>query len=89
MRRYSLGLGGNMHDQRCVFVARGEIEAQQIHAFLASEGIEAVLRGEALRNTHGLTIDGLGAVQILVREEDEERARALLTEAEAGKLRIS
>lgn len=77
-----------MHDQRCVFVASGEIEAQQIHAFLESEGIEAILRGESLRKTHGLTIDGLGAVQILVRDTDEQRARALLTEADAGKFRI-
>ena len=77
-----------MHDQRCVFVASGEIEAQQIHAFLESHGIAAVLRGEALRNTHGLTIDGLGAVKIFVRDTDEHRARTLLAQAEAGAFRL-
>jgi hypothetical protein len=77
-----------MHDQRCVFVASGEIEAQQVHAFLASQGIEAVLRGETLRNTHGLSVDGLGAVEILVRDTDEDRARALLAQADAGAFRI-
>jgi len=77
-----------MHDQRCVFVASGEIEAQQVHAFLESQGIEAVLRGETLRNTHGLSVDGLGAVEILVRDTDEDRARALLAQADAGAFRI-
>ena len=77
-----------MADVRCVFVASGEMQAQQVHAFLQAAGIDTVLRGEALRNTHGLTIDGLGAVEILVREEDEARARAMLADAEAGKFRV-
>ena len=44
--------------------------------------------GESLRNTHGLTLDGLGAVEILVAEEDAVRARALLDSAEAGAFRL-
>jgi hypothetical protein len=74
--------------ERRVFVASGEIEARQIQAFLEAEGVASFTRGEALRKTHGLTLDGLGAVEILVAEEDESRARELLAAAEAGRLRL-
>jgi hypothetical protein len=74
---------------QCVFVASGEMHAQQIRAFLESAGIAVAERGEALRNTHGLTVDGLGAVQICVAEMDASRARSLLGDAEAGTLRLA
>jgi hypothetical protein len=70
---------------RCVFVANGEIHAQQICAFLETAGIPATLQGESLRHTHGLTVDGLGTVEVLVDETDAERARSLLRSAEAGR----
>jgi hypothetical protein len=41
-----------------------------------------------LRNTHGLTLDGLGAVEIAVADTDEDRARALLASAERGEFRL-
>jgi hypothetical protein len=47
-----------------------------------------MVRGESLRQTHRLTIDGLGAVEILVAAVDAERACALLAEADAGRLRL-
>jgi hypothetical protein len=72
-----------------VFVASGEIQAQQVRAFLEAAGISAVARGEALRNTHGLTVDGLGAVEILVPEADASQARILLDSADAGAFRLS
>ena len=73
---------------QCVFVASGEIHAQQIRAFLEAAGITAIERGESLRNTHGLTLDGLGAVEILVADADADRARSLLDEADAGSFRL-
>jgi hypothetical protein len=73
---------------RCVFVASGEIEAQQVQAFLEAAGIPSAFSGESLRKTHGLTLDGLGMVNIFVSEVDEARARELLASAEAGALRI-
>ena len=76
-------------DLQCIFVASGEIHAQQIRAFLEAAGIPAIERGESLRNTHGLTVDGLGAVKILVAPEDAERARSLLADAEAGTFRLT
>ena len=38
--------------------------------------------------THGLTIDGLGMVQVVVSRDDEEQARALLATAEQGTFRL-
>ena len=74
--------------QRRIFIANGEIHAQQVRAFLEAAGISSVLRGESLRNTHGLTLDGLGMVEILVANVDEDRARALLASAESGEFRL-
>ena len=78
-----------MNEQaRCVFVANGQIEAQQVQAFLQAAGVASVLRGESLSKTHGLTLDGLGRVEIIVAGTDEERARALLGAAEANEFRL-
>jgi hypothetical protein len=73
---------------RCVFVANGEMQAHQVRAFLEAAGIRTVTRGESLRKTHGLTLDGLGTVEILVAETDADQARALLDSAEAGDFRL-
>ncbi len=69
-------------------VAQGEVEEQQIRSFLEAHGIPTSVRGEALRKTHGLTLDGLGMVQILVAAADAERARELLAAVESGALRL-
>ncbi len=72
----------------CVFKASGEFEAQQIKAFLEAHGIQSILRGEALRNTHGFTLDGLGVVRVVVTSGDEQEARELLRQAEAGEITL-
>ena len=77
-----------MDQERSVFTANGEIQAQQVQAFLEAAGISSELRGEALRKTHGLTLDGLGRVEIVVSSVDEDRARALLASAESGEFRL-
>jgi hypothetical protein len=74
---------------RSVFVASGEVHAQQVRAFLEAAGIPTAMRGESLRHTHGLTLDGLGAVEITVAEADANRARALLASADAGQFRLA
>jgi hypothetical protein len=74
---------------RRVFVANGQVHAQQVRTFLEAAGIAAVERGESLRNTHGLTLNGLGAVEILVAEADVSRARSLLDAADANTFRLS
>ena len=77
-----------MNDETAVFTASGEIEAQQVQSFLEAEGISSELRGESLRKTHGLTIDGLGRVEVVVSRDDESRARELLSSAEHGFFRL-
>jgi hypothetical protein len=77
-----------MQHEICVFKASGEIQAQQIQGFLEAAGISSELKGESLRKTHGLTIDGLGMVEILVSRADEEQARTLLASAEHGAFRL-
>ncbi len=72
-----------------VFVANGQIQAHQIKAFLEASGVTCMLRGESLSKTHGLTLDGLGRVEVLVAEIDEERARELLASAETGELELA
>ena len=73
---------------RCVFVANGEILAQEICAFLRASGIDAIVRGETLIKTHGISLGALGAVEICVSPADEDRARELLKSAEAGEFRL-
>ena len=73
---------------RSVFTADGEIEAQQVSAFLRAWGVASAIRGETLRKTHGLTLDGLGHAEIFVSANDEDRAKALLASAEAGELQL-
>jgi hypothetical protein len=74
---------------RCVFVASGRLQAQQIQSFLEAEGISSVVRGESVSLTHGLTIDGLGRVEVIVDDADEARASELLNSADAGQLRLN
>ena len=75
-----------MADDTCIKKVNGDPEAQQIKAFLEAHDIPCALRGEALRMTHGFTLDGLGVVRVCVAESNVERARALLARVEAGEL---
>ena len=67
-----------------VHTAQGEFEETQVRSFLAAHDIPTMTRGEALRKTHSLTLDGLGQVEILVAPEHEREARRLLDEVERG-----
>lgn len=72
----------------CVHTAQGEFEAQLVKTFLQDRGVPCRFGGEALRKTHGLTLDGLGEVRILVASSDAEKARELLAEVASGALQI-
>ena len=74
--------------EACVFKAAGEFEAQQIKTFLEAHGIQSILRGEALRNTHGFTLDGLGVVRVVVSSTDRTAALELLEKAESGEMTV-
>lgn len=61
------------------------LEAEIIVAKLRSAGIEAWVRHEALSVVYGLTVDGCGQQDILVRPSDLDVARAALEpEVEPG-----
>ena len=68
----------------CVYTASGEVDAQQVRAFLEANEIPCSFRGESLRKTHGFTVDGLGLVEIHVPDAHVERARELLAAADKG-----
>ena len=57
------------------------LEAEIIVGKLRSAGIEAMVRHEALSVVYGLTVDGCGQQDILVRPSDLEVARAALEPA--------
>ena len=72
----------------CVYTASGEVEAQQVRAFLEANEIPSSFRGESLRKTHGFTADGLGRVEIHVPEAHVEEARRLLAAADEGEFTL-
>ena len=57
----------------------GENDAQFIQSLLESFGIASILRGESTRLTHPVAVTKLAEVRVLVREEDEEKARELIS----------
>lgn len=68
---------------------QGEVEEQQVRAFLEANGIPTTVRGEALRKTHAFVLDGLGAVEILVPPEHAAAARELLAKVDSGELELA
>lgn len=56
------------------------VEAEMIVAKLRSAGIPSFARHEALSVVIGLTVDGCGQHDILVRPSDLRQARAVLAE---------
>ena len=64
-----------------VYTANGQLEAQIIKGHLESEGIPALLCYESAGIVYGLTINGLGQVEIQVPSPLAKDARKIL---EAG-----
>ena len=62
----------------------GETEAKLVQVLLEGHGVTCMVQGESTRLTHGFTVDGLAQVRVLVRPEDEQKARDLLTTPEEG-----
>ncbi|MBN1643635.1 MAG: DUF2007 domain-containing protein [Dehalococcoidales bacterium] len=61
-----------------VYIARGETEAQVIKGLLESNGISCLLKPSSSPSVYVFTVDGLGEVKIMVREEDAGEARELI-----------
>ena len=71
-----------------VSIVQGQFEEAQLRAFLEAHQIPTEVRGETLRTTHGLSLDGLGAVEVLVPRTNEDAARDLIAKAERGELAL-
>jgi hypothetical protein len=81
--------GPGEHDEEVELVrVSGKIAAAPILAALTANGIAARVRGEAVAELYGLTLDGMGEVTIFVRAEQANEARELLKAADLGKLRL-
>ncbi len=61
-----------------VYTSNGPLAAEVVKGRLESAGIPAVLKYESAGRVFGLTLDGLGSVQVLVEREREQEARELL-----------
>jgi hypothetical protein len=80
----TVALTGGEGEQEPVVVweAANLLEAQVVKGRLASEGIPALIRGEALGAIYGLTTGGLAAADVLVPAPLAEKALALLNDEE-------
>ena len=67
-----------------VYTSTGPLAAEVVKGRLESAGIPAMLKYESIGRTMGLTLDGLGEVQVMVQKEREQEALALLAESPQG-----
>lgn len=56
----------------------GPFEADVLKSFLEGHGISCLVRGRIVPSIYPITVDGLGELQIFVRDEDFEAARELM-----------
>jgi len=68
--------------------AEGQLQVDQIRSFLESNGIPSSVRGEAIRNVYGFTLNGLAAAEVLVPKEQAAEAMELLEEVAHGDMLI-
>jgi len=61
-----------------ISITQGLLRAEVVRTYLRSHGIPAILRYESAGRALGITVDGLGEVQVLVPARWERRARRLL-----------
>jgi len=65
-------------DLQVVCTASGEMEAEGLRSALEAAGIPVMLRFEAAARYYPVTVDGLGAVRIMVPADRLEEARMIL-----------
>lgn len=76
--------GGSVDQEPVVvWVAANQMEAQIIKGRLESEGIPAIIRGEALGAIYGLTTGSLAECAVLVPAAVAEKAEGILGSDEA------
>jgi hypothetical protein len=68
----------NADELAVVYISQGPLAAEVIRAKLVAAGIDTHLRYQAVGRALGLTVDGLGRVEVCVRLEDSRAARELV-----------
>ena len=76
-------------DYVVVSTVQGQFVEAQVKAFLEAHDIPCLLRGESLRVTHAISVDGIGAAEVLLPASQADAARELLAQAERGELAIA
>ena len=71
---------GERRELVLVYVSQGPLAAEVAKSKLQSEGIPAMLRYPSVGRVLGLTVDGLGRVEVLVPAAYEREAREVLAE---------
>ncbi len=61
---------------------RGDVEANVVRSLLDAYNIEMVSTGHNVQSVWPLTVDGLGEVNILVKERDAKKAKELIEKAQ-------
>ena len=61
-----------------IYTANGEMEAQAIRSALEAAGIPAELKMEAAQQLFAVTVNGLGAVKVMVPADRMEEARSVI-----------
>jgi hypothetical protein len=61
-----------------VYRAAGEAEAHIIKGLLESNGIPCFLKSNAAPSVHAFAVDGMGEVNVMVRESMVDKARRLI-----------
>jgi hypothetical protein len=76
------GRGGNVSESKLVAIyqSQGMLGAQVVLSKLEAAGIPAILKYESAGQLFGLTVDGLGTVEVQVPEDWAEEALALVEE---------
>jgi len=64
-----------------IYYAPGQLRAHLVKAKLESAGIPVLLRYESAGILFGITVDGLGEVQVMVPEKFAQEARRILGES--------
>lgn len=72
------------HKLVTVYTALGRMEAEIVRGRLEAEHIPAMLAYESVGQVFGLTMDGLGQVQVKVPEQFAAAARQLVSDPPEG-----
>jgi hypothetical protein len=65
-----------------VYKACGQPEAEVVKGRLIVDGVPAILKYESLGAVYGLTMDGLGQVDVQVPERYADKARQILADSD-------